>query len=118
MTLQRKYSRTPFLADAVIEATERIPVHVLDISLKGVLIELPNEASQPALEPYRLCIQLAEGETSICMKAVTRHREGNRIGCEWTGIDLESMTHLRRLLELNLADSELIDRELHQLQHP
>jgi len=121
MTGIRKYSRIPFVADALIETgTERLQARVLDISLKGVLIALEGEASPPASEPYTLCIRLAEAEAdaAICMEAVTRNRNADKLGCEWTGIDIESMTRLRRLLELNLADCELIERELHQLQHP
>lgn len=120
MTGIRKYSRIPFVADALIETgMERIQARILDISLKGALIALEGKAFH-ASEPYMLCIRLdeAEAETAICMEAVTRHRDADRLGCEWTGIDIESMTRLRRLLELNLADSELIERELHQLQHP
>ncbi len=119
MTGIRKYSRIPFVADALIETgTERLQARILDISLKGALIALEGEASPPASEPYSLCIRLAEADTAICMEAVTRNRDADRFGCEWTGIDIESMTSLRRLLELNLADCELIERELHQLQHP
>lgn len=115
----RTYSRIPFVADALIETdTERLQAHILDISLKGALIALEGEASPPATEPYTLCIWLAGADTAICMEAVTRNRDTNRLGCEWTGIDIESMTSLRRLLELNLADCELVERELHQLQHP
>jgi hypothetical protein len=32
-----------------------------------------------------------------------------------TEIDLDSITHLRRLLELNLGDPDLIERELSDL---
>ncbi|MGB9670861.1 MAG: PilZ domain-containing protein [Halothiobacillaceae bacterium] len=118
MTGIRKYSRIPFVADAIIETgTERLQVHILDISLKGALVALEGEASPPASEPYTLCIRLAD-DNAICMQAVTRNRDADRLGCEWTGIDIESMTSLRRLLELNLANCELIERELHQLQHP
>lgn len=119
MSGNRHYSRIPFVADAQIKTgTERIPAHILDISLKGVLLALERTPPQPLREPFTLCIRLAEDETAICMEAVIRHQHDDKLGCEWTGINLDSMIHLRRLLELNLGDPALIERELHQLQHP
>jgi hypothetical protein len=43
------------------------------------------------------------------------HLEGQHIGIECQDIDLASLTHLRRLVELNTGDSELMDRELSHL---
>jgi hypothetical protein len=36
-------------------------------------------------------------------------------GLQWRNIDVDSLTHLRRLLELNLNDPSLLDRELADL---
>jgi len=33
-------------------------------------------------------------------------------------IDVDSASHLRRLLELNLGDSQLLEREYHELISP
>jgi len=43
------------------------------------------------------------------------HVEGGRVGLRRTHIDIESVTHLRRLVELNLGDPALLERELHEL---
>lgn len=54
MTGIRKYSRIPFVAEALIETgTERIQARILDISLKGALIALEGEASPPPPSPIR-----------------------------------------------------------------
>lgn len=119
MSDNRRYSRIPFIAAAQIKTgSESMSAQILDISLKGVLLALERTPSQPLREPFTLCIHLAEVETSICMEAVTRHQHDDKLGCEWTGINLDSMIHLRRLLELNLAVPAIIERELHQLLHP
>jgi hypothetical protein len=36
-------------------------------------------------------------------------------GLRWKHIDVDSLTHLRRLLELNLTDPGLLNRELADL---
>jgi hypothetical protein len=41
--------------------------------------------------------------------------ENNLVGLEITSMDLDSATNLRRLVELNLADPSLLERELSQL---
>ena len=41
--------------------------------------------------------------------------EGGKIGLQCESIDLDSITHLRRLVELNAGDPALLDRELSSL---
>ncbi|VAX04921.1 hypothetical protein MNBD_GAMMA20-584, partial [hydrothermal vent metagenome] len=43
------------------------------------------------------------------------HSENDHIGFRCEHIDLESISHLRRLVELNLGDAKLLDRELSAL---
>lgn len=112
----RKYSRIQFDADAQIGlAGQRYAARILDISLKGVLLDVPSTMPTPDDQTFVLHIPLLDQVTSIQMQARLRHQEGQHMGCEWVGIDLDSMTSLRRLLELNLADNSLLERELAQL---
>ena len=113
----RKYSRIQFDADARIEfAGQHYAARILDISLKGVLLDVSGAMPTPSdNQTFVLHIPLLDQVTSIQMQALLRHQEGQHIGCEWVGIDLDSMTSLRRLLELNLADNSLLERELAQL---
>ena len=45
------------------------------------------------------------------------HIKANHIGLKCHYIDIDSITHLKRLIELNLADDELLHRELAMLIH-
>ena len=56
-------------------------------------------------------IPLAEG-TAIRMDGVVAHIADQRVGLHCQNIDVDSITHLRRLIQLNLGDAELCDREL------
>ncbi|RMF12928.1 MAG: PilZ domain-containing protein [Gammaproteobacteria bacterium] len=106
---RRQFSRIPFDAPARLEAPEgtSAEVHLLDICLKGVLISAP---ATPAPETGTLQIQLGE-DTAIRMSVTQVHHEPGRLGYRCDFIDLDSIAALRRLVELNLGNAELLDRE-------
>ena len=115
---RRHHSRIAFHTPATLVFPERgLEVVVLDISLKGALIRLPAENT---IETGAICllhVQLNETGINdrISMEARVAHSEGRYAGLLCITIDLDSVTHLRRLVELNLGDSELLDRELSAL---
>ena len=57
-------------------------------------------------------------DTMINMEASIAHIEGRQVGLKRAHIDMDSISHLRRLVELNLGDSELLHRELEHLAAP
>ena len=59
-----------------------------------------------------LLIQLAGSEVTMKFDVTLVHRDKNRVGFRFIGEDTETMTHLRRLLELNIGSSEAIDKEI------
>ena len=88
---------------------------LIDISMKGVLMECPAEWSGAKGDHFTLEIPLGEGGEAIRMAALLAHAERGHLGFEWQDIDVESFSHLRRLLELNLGDPNLVNRELSEL---
>ena len=46
------------------------------------------------------------------MWATISHIDGRHLGLCCTSIDLDSITHLRRLVELNAGDPAILEREL------
>ena len=113
---RRHYVRVQFDAPAVLTlATAAFNVQVLDLSLKGALITLPENAQVPAGMPCQLDVPLAETEDCISMTAGMAHVDGNRAGLLCRSIDLDSVTHLRRLIELQLGDPALLERDLAEL---
>jgi len=46
------------------------------------------------------------------METEVAHVEGRHVGLRCTHIDLDSMTHLRQLVERNADDPALLEREL------
>lgn len=62
-----------------------------------------------------LLVHLNKTNDQISMESAVTHVEGRRAGLHCLTIDLDSVTHLRRLVELNLGDPALLERELSAL---
>jgi hypothetical protein len=116
---RRHFQRILFDADAELKCNDQTcDVHLLDVSLKGALVELreKKQALPEAGQDVSLDIKLDDA-VHITMQGPITHVEGNHIGIECSAIDIESITHLRRLVELNLGNSRILDRELAALYH-
>jgi hypothetical protein len=88
---------------------------LVDISLNGVLIEKPAGWSANVGDEFLVKLDLHESDIEIRMEAEVAHIESNRVGLHCKHIDLDSVTHLRRLVELNLGSTEVLYRELSAL---
>lgn len=108
-------------------ATFHSPVHLVlhgqvteadlyDISLKGALVKIPADWPGKNGDRCQLRLNLAANMT-ISMSGTITHVAGRRIGLRCDNIDLDSVTHLRRLVELNAGDPGLLERELSALLH-
>jgi ribosome maturation factor RimP len=111
---RRKFQRVLFDADTTIEGESvDTPAKLIDVSLNGALLERPKHWSTSTGEKVSLSIKLDQDEEfSIQMQARVAHIEEGRVGLQCEHIDMDSITNLRRLLELNLGDPELLEREL------
>ncbi len=112
---RRKFSRILF--DAHVELAQgdyHWRASLLDISLKGLLIQqqLPIEVKQDL--PILVKILLSDN-TSIAMTVGVAHQHHNQTGLMCTTIDIDSVSNLRRLIELNLGDANAAERELNEL---
>lgn len=103
---------------AVFHSPVRVITHdgqhyaeLVDISLKGALLETSSDWSSRRGEECQLSLGLALG-ADITMWARVMHAQGKHVGLRCESIDLDSMTHLRRLVELNSGDPEILEREL------
>jgi hypothetical protein len=83
----------------------------LDISMRGMLLEVPEHFPCVVGTPYEVLLLLSE-DVQIEMPCTLVHIEGRNAGFRAEMMSLDSMTNLRRLLELNLADNDEVEREL------
>lgn len=89
--------------------------HVIDLSLKGALIERPANFSMHVGETLTLDLLLDADNLHIQMQVRVAHLHEQTIGVACEHLDLESMTHLCRFLELNLGSHALLERELSEM---
>ena len=109
---RRQFSRVQFQSQASLYLPNgEYPVEVLDLSLKGALIKPLSEAYAKVGSNCTLKIRLDDLGTSIRMECTIVHRQAELYGLTCREIDLDSITHLRRLVALNLGDENLLDRE-------
>jgi hypothetical protein len=86
----------------------------MDISLKGVLLQFSSDSLPQLASDQEVTIIMAlEGrDIFLEFQAKASHFNDNTIGFCFTTMDSDSITHLRRLLELNSGNPAEIDREL------
>ncbi len=112
---RRHYQRIPFIAEVIMsKGDEEWSCGLLDISLKGVLVEPPSNESPDRDAHYTIELILSE-DAAIKMEAKISHSDNDTWGLVWENIDLDGLTHLRRLLELNMSDPDEMHRELAEL---
>ena len=109
----RKFYRADFKTHGyILSNEEKIPFELCNISLKGILVIAEENELLNKGEAYDLRIKLASSDIEILTTSVLVHEEGNKKGFFFREIDLDSMIHLRRLLELNTPTEGEIEKEL------
>ena len=109
---RRRYTRISLHVQAEFVSQGRSwPCQAIDLSLHGALVSRPRGWSGELGERCTLLFRLDEG-TSIQMVGILRHQDSDALGWQCTGIDLDSMDELRRLIELNLGEPAFLQRDL------
>ena len=112
---RRRFQRVAFDAPTELRQGARSwPVELLDLSLKGLLIKCPEPWDPDLTQDFEAIVHL-DNQTIVQMQVELRHEEGTQLGFICLHIDIDSMTHLHRLVELNVANSTEMMRELREL---
>ena len=111
-TERRQFSRILFDGQTRLsQGAHEWNVILIDLCLKGLLIETPANWDANLAAPFNACISLGE-EFAIRMTLQWRHTDNDQVGFEVKQIDIDSITHLRRLVELNTGDTRILEREV------
>lgn len=112
---RRRFTRIHFDAECEVHYSGgAIVMQLIDISLRGVLMQFNHPLSLDIGGEAEINIYLAN-DVLIRMKTQLNYADAPNYGFFVKEIDLDSMSHLRRLLELNLGDEGLLERELEQM---
>ncbi|WP_223520488.1 PilZ domain-containing protein [Pseudomonas sp. GL-B-19] len=109
---RRRFKRIAFDARTELSQGEYIwPVKLIDLSLKGLLIEKPEPWLGNPEWHFLVDIHLTD-DVAIKMDVQLAHDDHGQLGFVCKHISLESIERLRRLIELNLGDPQELEREL------
>lgn len=120
---RRRFHRFPFDARCrlIIGDGESLTCDLLDLSINGALISLEVGLDEPTVLDGELRLDLRgsihgdEVQLHVVIKAV--RIEPKRAACRFIGMDVDSFEGLKRLVVENLGDTEMLDRELTQLDY-
>jgi len=116
MPEKRHFHRISFDVKAELELNGTVTeTSLVDISLKGALIEGPPGFAPELGSHCRLTIHLSNSDQFFSFDGEVVHLNENLAGIKITLIDIESMIHLRRLVTLNSENSEQVRSELNAL---
>ena len=109
---RRRFKRIAFDARTELCQGEFIwPVKLIDLSLKGLLIEKPEPWLGDRAKVFSVDIHLSK-DVEIKMDVQLTHDDLDQLGFVCRYISLDSIARLRRLIELNLGDQKALEREL------
>ena len=113
---QRRFTRVTFVNHIVLKKGDtQWNGTVVDISFNGVLISCDSEITltHPADSSDILdAIIHFENDDYITVKLEMAHHHGKLYGFSLYEIDSDSLAHLRNIIEHNLIDSSVCEREL------
>ncbi len=114
---QRRFTRIPFHVPAQLEYRGgKLPCALVNVSLKGALVELSEGPAPAKGSTCAVTIDLDPGSGArIRMDGDVAHQRGLQVGIRCDELDLESVQHLRRILEFNVGDEAVVLRELGEL---
>lgn len=111
---RRRFTRINFSGKCIIKDEDtRIQTELLDISLKGALIRTDDGDVYKQDKPCELEIIISETPlVMLYLRARMVHKQADRLGMHFLSTDIDSLTHLRRLIELNMGDADKTLQEL------
>lgn len=119
MDEKRRFRRIPFTAQTELSyADTTASVQLADISLKGALVETAVPLPLRQGDSCRLILRLEGSDVLLEFAAEIVHLHDKLCGIIFRRVDIDSMIHLRTLLELNTADPDQVRSEISALCDP
>ncbi|MGR5236178.1 PilZ domain-containing protein [Vibrio alfacsensis] len=116
MTERRRFSRIIYQVSARVEQGNlTLQATIQDLSLHGLLIKAENAKHLDSSLPVDITFSFLQFEQMIHLTAQVITMTYNEIRLKIISIDIESISQLKRFIELNVGNNELLNRELEYL---
>ena len=115
---RRQYHRVSFDSVATLSGNQQsFDCQIIDLSIHGVLLRPHGVIYAKEDIEYKLNIPLetdgAEVSIQMTLKLIRQKPENLAFKCE--NLDLDSITHLRKIVELNSGDPSVLESDLQTL---
>lgn len=115
MDERRRFSRIVYNAPAELcQGQLKVSCSIMDLSLHGLLLSAIVEPVETT-KSVDIFFRLPESDITVSLQAhvVEVSDRYTRVSIEH--IDIDSISHLKRLIELNVGDEQLLHRDIEQL---
>ncbi|HHX8560334.1 TPA: PilZ domain-containing protein [Vibrio diabolicus] len=116
MAERRRFSRILHQALAKVEQRDlAIEARIQDLSLHGLLMKVEETEALDLALPVHVTFSFDQSEQVITLKAQIVDISKCEIRLKIIKIDIESISQLKRFIELNVGNNDLLNRELEHL---
>ncbi|WP_394249038.1 PilZ domain-containing protein [Vibrio profundi] len=116
MVERRRFSRILYQVPAkVTQESIELTGSVQDLSLHGVLLQCDSGSKLNTSLPITVSFTLNESDIDIQLEASIISTNNTSMRLRIEHLDIDSISHLKRLVELNVGDDSLLHRELEYL---
>lgn len=116
MVERRRFSRIIYQAPAVINQGEyELQTTIQDLSLHGLLLSAEQVPDLVVHSSVNVSFTLPESDITIHLQAEVLSTQNDIVRLKIDNIDIDSISHLKRLVELNVGNDRLLHREIEHL---
>lgn len=109
----RQFCRIKFAAKSVVMFDSmQAEAALVDISMKGALVNVAMQKPLQMNQRGTLAVHLDASDVVMHFDVEAIHNRDDFVGLKFVGVDIDTMIHLRSLLELNTADPDQVRHEL------
>lgn len=112
----RQFNRiTIAIAVTLQHQDQQWQTQLLDLSLHGALLDCPASCSIHTDDNVTLILLLDPQYPPMEIQGRVAHYDGHQVGIEFQVLSIEAITQIRQLVQLNLGDEALLQRDFHAL---
>ena len=116
MLERRQFSRVVYQTPTDIsQGNVNVSGSVQDLSLHGLLIQCDKLQQLRTDIPVQVSFKLENSDINIQLEATIVSTINTSMRLRIEHLDIDSISHLKRLVELNVGDDELLHREIEHL---
>lgn len=116
MRERRQFSRILYQAPATLyQGKLELATCIHDLSLRGLLLWSEEDPKLAADQPVEIAFTLPDSDITIRLTGELVRQNERILHIKMLYIDLDSIAHLKRLVELNIGDDQMLHRDLEHL---